>query len=406
MRIVTGEVGRDAHVIGVVGAAHFTSHFFHLALPPLFPLLRDELGVSYTALGLVVAFFYAASGLGQTVAGFLVDRFGARPLLLAGMLLLAGAIGAGGLVTSYWMLLAVALVAGLGNSVFHPADYAILNASVQPRRLGRAYSVHGVGGSLGWATAPPVVVGLTQVLGWRGALLGVGALGVLATLAVASQSAIFVDHRDARPVRREREGGLAGDLRLLLVRPILVAFVYFALLAGALIGLQAFSVPAILAAYDAPLAIATGSLTALLLGSAAGILAGGLLADRTSRHDLVAATGMALAAGFTLVVATGAPAPVVLPVVMGLAGFCVGATSPARDMLVRAAAPAGASGKVYGFVYSGFDLGSAIVPLGLGWLLDRGEPRAVFVALAAVMLVTIVTVVQVRRHAAPAAARA
>ena len=406
MRIGPGEVGRDAHVIGVVGAVHFTSHFFHLALPPLFPLLRDELGVSYTALGLVVAFFYAASGLGQTAAGFLVDRFGARPVLLAGMLLLAGAIGGAGLVTSYWMLLAVALVAGLGNSVFHPADYAILNASVQPRRLGRAYSVHGVGGSLGWATAPPVVVGLTQVLGWRGALLGVAMLGVLATLAVASQSGVFVDHREAGPVRSQREGGLTDDLRLLLVRPILVAFAYFALLAGALIGLQSFSVPAILAAYDAPLAIATGSLTALLLGSAAGIVAGGLLADRTSRHDLVAAAGMALAAGFTLVVATGAPAPVVLPVVMGLAGFCVGATSPSRDMLVRAAAPAGASGKVYGFVYSGFDLGSAVVPLGLGWLLDRGEPRAVFVALAAVMLVTIVTVVQVRRHGAPAPARA
>lgn len=405
MRIVTGAVGRDTHVIGVIGAAHFTSHFFHLALPPLFPLLRDELAVSYTALGLVVAFFYAASGLGQTVAGFLVDRFGARPVLLAGMVVLAGSIGAAGLVTSYWLLLAVALMAGLGNSVFHPADYAILNASVRPQRLGRAYSVHGIGGSLGWAVAPPVVVGLTQALGWRGALLTVGLLGVLASLGVASQRRIFVDHRDARP-GRSVEHGLAGDLRLLLVRPILVTFAYFALIAGALIGMQAFSVPAILAAYDAPLAIATGSLTALLLGSAAGILAGGFLADRTSRHDHVAAAGMALGAGFTLVVATGAPAPVLLPVVMALAGFCVGATSPSRDMLVRAAAPAGASGKVYGFVYSGFDLGSAIVPLGLGWLLDRGEPRAVFVALAAVMLLTIATVVQVRRHGAPAPARA
>lgn len=406
MRIVTGEVGRDTHVIGVIGAAHFTSHFFHLALPPLFPLLREELAVSYTALALVVTCFYAASGLGQTVAGFLVDRFGARPVLLAGMALLAGSIGAAGLVTSYWPLLAVAVLAGFGNSVFHPADYAILNTSVQPQRLGRAYSVHGIGGSLGWAVAPPVVIGLTQAVGWRGALLTVGLLGVLASVAVASQRGIFADHRDARPARGSGDRGLAGDLRVLLVRPIVIAFAYFALIAGALIGMQAFSVPAILAAYDAPLAIATGSLTALLLGSAAGILAGGFLADRTSRHDHVAAAGMALGAGFTLVVATGAPAPVLLPVVMALAGFCIGATSPSRDMLVRAAAPAGASGKVYGFVYSGFDLGSAIVPLGLGWLLDRGEPRAVFVALATVMLLTIVTVVQVRRHGAPAPARA
>jgi MFS family permease len=406
MRIVTGEVGRDAHVIGVVGVGHFTSHFFHLALPPLFPVLREELGVSYVALALTVSFFYGASGLGQTVAGFLVDRFGARAVLLAGMALLAGAVGGAGLVTSYGMLLVTALLAGLGNSVFHPADYAILNASVEPRRLGRAYSVHGLGGSLGWATAPPVVVGLTQLVGWRGALLAVGALGILAALAVASQSAAFVDHRETQPARRGVDGGVVDDLRVLLVRPILVAFAYFVLTAGALIGLQAFAVPAILAAYDAPLAVATGSLTALLLGSAAGMLAGGILADRTARHDVLAAGGIALAAGLTLVVATGAPPVMTLPAVMALAGFCLGATSPSRDLLVRAAAPAGASGKVYGLVYSGFDLGSAVLPLGLGWLLDRGEPRAVFVAVSAVLLLTIVTVVQVRRHRVPSPVRA
>lgn len=404
MRTGTGDVG-DARVIAVVGAVHFTSHFFQLVLPPLFPLLRDELGVPYVALGLVVTVFYAASGLGQTVAGFLVDRFGAFRVLLAGMALLAGATGAAGLVTSYWMLLLAALAAGLGNSVFHPADYAILNASVQRRRLGRAYSVHGIGGSLGWAAAPPVVVALTRGMGWRAAVLLLAGLGVLAVLAVAARSGVFADHRRTRAVRDTGGGRLADDVRLLLARPIVAAFAYFVLSAGALVGLQAFSVPAILTIYDAPLAVATGSLTALLLGSAGGILTGGVLADRTSRHDVVAASGMALAAASILVVASGVVAAAALPAVMALVGFFSGATSPSRDMLVRAATPTGASGKVYGFVYSGVDLGSAALPLALGWLLDRGEPRAVFAAVAAVMVATIVTVVQVRRHAVPAAAR-
>ncbi|HKZ05382.1 MAG TPA: MFS transporter [Methylomirabilota bacterium] len=389
---------RDARIIGLVGSAHFFSHFFQLTLPPLFPLLKDAFGVPYVALGFMMSVMYAASGIGQTVSGFLVDRFGAARVLAGGMALFAGAIAAAGLAPSYWALVPIAVLAGLGNSVFHPADYSIFNASVSARRLGRAYSVHSVGGSLGWTVAPAVIVALTAQFSWRVALVTVGMVGVLVALLLSTQRAVLT--HDAAPVPREGapEGGLAADIRLLFVAPVLAAFAYFALLATSLIGIQTFSVSALVALYGAPLGLATGALTAFLLGTAGGVVLGGFLADHTRRHDFVAATGMASGALLALLLASGALALGALPVVMALGGFALGVTSPSRDMLVRAATPRGASGKVYGFVYSGLDLGSALTPLMFGWLLDRGEPRAVFVVSAVFMLLTITTVVQVRRH--------
>lgn len=403
---VAVERARDLRIIGWVSAAHLFSHFFQLALPPLFPLLREEWGVSYAALGLVMSVFYGASGVGQTAAGFLVDRVGARPILLGGMSLLAGAIGLAGLSPSYWLLLPVAMLAGLGNAAFHPADYSIFNGSVSPRLLGRAYSVHSVCGNLGWTAAPVVIGGLTVLAGWRVALLGAGALGLLAVLALSTQGDLLADRPAGAPAREAtRREGVLASASLLLAAPILAAFAYFALLSGSLVGIKTFSVTAFVAIYQMPLAAATGALTVFLLGSAAGILAGGLLADRTSRHDIVAGMGMLVAACLSLIMAGAALPPSWLPVVMMLTGFCLGVTSPSRDMLVRAATPPGASGKVYGFVYSGLDLGSCLTPLLFGWLVDRGEPRAVFVAAAVFMVATIATVIQVRRHGVAVPAR-
>jgi len=384
----------DVRVIGLIGVAHFFSHFFQLTLPPLFPLLKNVLEVPYVALGLAMSVFYAASGIGQTLSGFLVDRIGAHRVLLSGMALFASAIALAGFAPSYWMLLPVALLAGLGNSVFHPADYSILNASVDPRRIGRGYSVHAISGNLGWAVAPPVVFGLTAHFGWRAALVTVGSLGLVMVVVLATQRAAFVQSRyDTRGTRA------VAELRLLLSAPILSAFAYFAFIATALIGVQTFGVTGLMRIYDTPLALATGALTAFLLGSAAGILAGGFLADRTRRHDIVAVGGLVIAAGFMMLLATGALAPSLLPVVLALTGLCHGATGPSRDMLVRAATPPGASGKVFGFVYSGLDLGACLTPLAFGWLLDHGDPRMLFVAVAILMLMTIGTVVQVRRSA-------
>jgi MFS transporter, FSR family, fosmidomycin resistance protein len=390
----------DVRVIGLIGVAHFFSHFFQLVLPPLFPLLKTVFGVPYVALGLTVSVFYGASGIGQTLSGFLVDRIGALRVLLGGMALFAASIALAGLVPTYWLLLPVALLAGLGNSVFHPADYSILNASVDARRIGRGYSVHSVSGNLGWAVAPTVVFALTAHFGWRVALVTVGGLGLVMAGVLATQAHLFASARGAGRSRG------ATDLRMLLSGPIMAAFAYFALIAMAVIGVQTFGVSGLIRVYETPMAAATACLTAFLLGSAAGTLVGGLLADRTSRHDVLAMSGLVSAAALMLVLASGGLSLGMLPAVLAVAGFCQGATGPSRDMLVRAATPTGASGRVFGFVYSGLDLGSCITPLAFGWLLDHGDPRMVFAAVGVLLLCTIATVVQVRRSAQPVPAGA
>jgi MFS transporter, FSR family, fosmidomycin resistance protein len=389
----------DGRIIALVGTGHMVSHFLQLALPPLFPLIRAEFDVSWIALGVVISVFYTASGIGQTASGFLVDRLGARPVLLSGMSLFAVAIALQGASPTYWTMLPIAALGGLGNSVFHPADYAILNASVSRGRLARAYSVHALSGNIGWVAAPIVVGGVSGLLGWRAALVTAGGLGLAVAVVVARGTRALARHADL--AGRASDAPFLADVRLLLATPILVAFAFFALLATSLVGVQTFGVSAMVSIYAIPIAFATGALTAYLLGNAVGILAGGLMADRTSRHDMVAVTGMLAAAALMLVVASGGLPPTLLAVVLAAAGFALGITAPSRDMLVRATTPAGASGKVFGFVYSGLDLGSLIAPLIYGWLLDHGEPRAIFVTSAALMVVTIATVVQVRRRSLP-----
>jgi MFS family permease len=388
----------DVRVIALIGSGHTVSHFLQLTLPPLFPLLREELGVSWVALGVISSVFYAVSGLAQPIAGFCVDRLGARRVLLSGMALFGAAIAVTGLAPTYHALLPIAALAGLGNSVFHPADYSILNATVSGRRIARAYSLHQISGNLGWVLAPLLVGSVTHVAGWRIALLTAGGLALLATLLIALQTRGLGAPMATAP--RAHGAGLRADLRLLMAVPILMAFGYFVLLTASTSGIQTFAVPALGAIYHAPLVLATGALTVYLFGNASGVLTGGFLADRATRHDLVAATGVLSAATLMIVLASGALPLAAVSVVMALTGFSMGVTAPSRDMLVRAATARGSSGKVFGFVYSGLDVGSLIAPPVYGWLLDREEPRAMFAVVAIVMLVMIATVVQVRRRVA------
>lgn len=389
---------RDVRVIGVIGLCHGLSHFFQLVLPPLFPLLRAEFGVSYTTLGALVSTFYVASGVCQFGAGFAVDRFGAKPVLFGGLGLLAGGAMLAGAVPGVPWLFPLAALMGIGNGVFHPADFAVLNANVDPRRLGHAYSSHGIGGSLGYALAPIVSYGLGSVFGWRVALLGLGAAGLVALALLATQGSVLRSraHGSSAP-----QHTLAGSIELFSQRPILLCFAYFCVLTVATIGIQTFVGTSLNAAYDLPLAIAASAVTAYLLGSTTGILAGGFLAARTTRHDRVAATGLAVGALLMLLIAASpAIAPWAIPV-LALTGFAIGSTGPSRDMIVRGATPPGASGRVYGFVYSGLDLGATLAPVAMGALIDHGSPRIVFAAVSVFLFIAIGTVIQVRRTVAP-----
>jgi MFS transporter, FSR family, fosmidomycin resistance protein len=389
----------DVRVIGLVGVAHGLSHFYQLCIPPLFPLLKDEFGVSYAALGAVLAVFYAVSGVMQTVAGFLVDRLGARTILLAGLALIAGGTLAAGLVPSFAWLFVAAALAGLGNSVFHPADLALLNGKVDVSRLGYAFSVHGITGNIGWVLAPLFVVPVAQAYGWRGALVAAGAIGLVLCALIATQRVLGGEMRH-QPVAASRT---AAGIAPLLARPVQLTFLFFFLYAVALVGFQTFATAALPGLHGVTLVAASTALTAFLVGGALGILVGGLVAARTHRHNVVAAVGVGVPAALSLVIAMGGLAAPALVAVMALTGFVLGSIGPSRDIIVRGIAPPEARGKVYGYVYSGLDLAGLLAPLVFGWALDRGRPDLVFVGSAVFLIAAIPTVLNMRRRGGRAA---
>jgi MFS family permease len=388
---------RDARVIGVVSLAHGVSHFLQLALPPLFPLLRSGFDVSWTLLGLVAGAFYVASGIVQFTAGFVVDRLGARPVLLGGLALLAVGTLCASLAPNPWWLFPCAAIMGAGNGVFHPSDFAILNANVTTHRLGHAYSTHGVGGNLGFAIAPIVSFGLGAAFGWRVSLVVMGACGLAVLAVLASQRHLLTSHRAADAHLHTLRGSAA-----LFVQPaILLCFFYFVFQTAAAVGLQTFLPSALNAGLAVPLVVATSAVTGYLLGGTAGIVIGGFLAVRTSRHDRVAAIGLLIGAillGF--VAAIPVPPPWIVPLLV-LVGLFIGATGPSRDLIVRNATPKGAAGRVYGFVYSGLDLGAMLGPVWFGVMLDHGLAREVFFVIGALFVVAIATVIRVRRAGVP-----
>lgn len=399
-----GTLRRDARVIGLISGAHFLSHFYQLVLPPLFPLLRTEFDVSYSALGLLTALFFITGAIAQPAVGFVVDRYGARSILLAGLALMAASVAAMGLAPGYWTMVPLVVAAGLGNAVFHPADFAILNASVHSSRLGRAYGSHGICGNLGWAAAPVSVLSLTALFDWRTALVVLGCLGLAGAAYLASQGDAMVDHRRTEQDAATPKTTLAADVGSLMTPAILLTFAFFTLTSMALIGVQTFVPIALTDFHQATPDMAKDALTAFLLAGAAGTLGGGILVDRYRWPELI--VGFCLGA-FTLIflaLALGSLSPILIIPVLALTGALLGATGPSRDMIVRQKTLTGASGKIYGFVYSGLDLGAAIMPPVFGWLIDRGNPRLVFVLVSAVIAVSLLTIIRIDRAKTVAAA--
>jgi MFS transporter, FSR family, fosmidomycin resistance protein len=369
-------------------------------------IVREKVGLGFTDIGLLGGLFYGVSGVGQTAAGFAVDRFGARPILAGGLASIGVALGLISIVDTFWGFAAIAVIAGLGNSVFHPADFALINASVNQGRLGRAYSIHGLGGSLGWAAAP-VMYFLDALFGWGGAAL-IGAIpGLLLAFLVWLFRNDFVDHRVEARAAAAREGG-GTSLALFLQTPILICLVYFALIAVNTVGIQQFAVPAWTQMFGVTKSYAALCLIVFVVGSAFGMLAGGFFADRVRHHERVAATGLLIAAALTVPIALQAVSPTLLLPLLALAGFSGGATNPSRDMIVRSATPPGASGKVFGFVYSGLDIGSFLAPPLFGFLMAEGVPAVIFWIAVVLYLINAGLVTVIRQTAtsrvAPAAA--
>ena len=382
----------DATVIGLISFAHGMSHFYQLLLAPLFPFIKDELGVSYAALGFLVALFYALSGLLQPLAGFVVDRYGARGVLLGGIAFMVGGVLVQAFAASYAMLALGAALGGIGNSVFHPADFAILNARVSTARLGHAFSAHGVVGYVGYAVAPVFAVGIGAALGWQAALMSGAALGEVSLVVLGF-------NRRFLPIELQpRKASLGAQARVLFAAPVILCFVYFTVFAAGLTGLQSFSIAAMVEQYRVAATSASTALTAYLARAALGILAGDLVAARASRHDVIAAAGMAVSALAVLAIAMSQVPGAALPVALAIAGFASGMVAPSRDLIVRASTPPGAAGRVFGFVYSGLDVGAFVTPVFYGWLLDHHLPQAVFytvfgfTALAALTIVLLVPV--------------
>jgi MFS family permease len=382
----------DTRLIGSISAAHFVSHYYILLLPPLFNFVRADYGVSYTELGFALVAFNVVSAVLQTPAGFLVDRLGARALLIGGLLIGAAAFAVAGLVHSFWVLVVMFGVAGIGNTVYHPADYALLSHHVPAERVAKAFSIHTFAGMLGSAVAPGSLLLMQSLWGWRGAFIGAAVLGfAVAALLLAQRE----EPPSITPPKSAPHATKAG-WQLLLSGPILLNLVFFVLLALTSGGLQNYSVVALAALYGTPPAAANAALTGFLALSAIGVLAGGYFAANTGRHGVIAVVGSLIIGAIAALIAGADLGNLLLIAAMSLGGFFNGAIMPSRDMIVRAVTPAGAFGTVFGFVTTGFNIGGIIAPLVFGLAMDHGSPQSVFLLVAAFSVVTIFTVAGAR----------
>ena len=377
-------------VVGAVSAAHFMSHYYIILLAPLMPFVRDEYQVTYTEIGLAFAVFNIVTGVFQTPAGFLVDRLGARALLILGLAIGATSFVTAGLVDSFWVMIAMFGIAGMGNTVYHPADYTLLSQHVPADRIGQAFSLHTFAGMLGSAVAPASLLMMQSSWGWRGAFVGAGVFGfaVALLLLLVRDGTTLTANAGTRPPSDSSDTGW----RLLLSAPILLNLAFFILLAMMSGGLYNYSVVALGALYGTPVTTANVALTGNLLLSAAGVLVGGLLVTRTKRHSLVATLGLTAMALSVVLVAVVDLDSLALIAAMSLAGLFSGVIMPSRDMIVREVTPPGSFGKVFGFVTTGFNIGGIVSPLIFGAVMDHGSPRMVFLLVAAFTLLGIVTV--------------
>ena len=387
----------DVRTISLIGLAHGSSLFFHLLLPPLFPWLIKDFGYTYSELSVLVSLFFIVSGTGQALAGFAVDRFGARPILFAALTSFAVAGLIASTATGYPMLLAASFFAGLGNAPFHPVDFTILNKRVSPQRIGHGFSVHGLSGNIGWALAPLFMAGITTATGsWRTACL-CGAIWALVVLA------IMVYNRDALDDRAESANAPAKPAANTVAAPqehpmafmkrpsVWLCFSFFFWSTCALSAIQTFASPAMQAMYGLPLSVTALIVTGYMLCGAAGMVVGGFLVGRVQRLEKVISVCLLGSAVLLALVGTGLLPGIAALAVASIAGLGTGLAGPSRDMLIKRAAPPGATGRVYGTVYSGLDLGFCLSAPVFGAMLDHGMTSGIFFGSAATLALSVVS---------------
>jgi MFS family permease len=391
-------VRQDAAVIGLVGLAHSISHFSQLLLAPLFPWLKAAFAVSYAELGLLMTIFFVVSCVVQTLSGFVVDRLGPRPVLFGGLALLGLAAFGFAASTSYAMLAGFSVLAGVGNGVFHPVDYTLLNRKVHAARLGHAFSVHGITGSLGWGLAPALLVPITIASSWRVALVCAGVLAWIVLLVLwIGRAHLALDRAPApRAAAHAAAGARGGELEFLRIPAVWMCFAFFFFYAMALSGVQAFAPEAARLLHDVPATAVAICLTVYMVASAGGMVVGGFLAADPARCERIVGVGFGAAATIALVLGFAAVPAALVPLLFGLMGFGAGIAAPSRDLLVKRSSPENATGRVYGVVYSGLDIGQAVAPLVFGTLMDLHRPSAVWLGIAVVQLVMIGSALRVQ----------
>ncbi len=399
-------LSRTTRVNLLIGNGHFLSHFYSLCLPPLFVAWQSAFNVSFAELGFAVALMSGASAVFQTPVGFLVDRYGARRFLIGGALLMSLCITAMGFATSFWQILVLATLSGTGNSVFHPADYAILSGSVDKDRMGRAFALHTFSGNLGFSAAPPIMTLLVLSLGWRAGLIIVGLLGVPVAISIILQSSVL---KDQVRHQAEHEGAVLSGRELLMSRTMLLFFGFFLLGSMAGAGVQSWLITVLHNVKGIALEVASSALTGYMAGSTIGVLVGGWFADTYKRHVLGFAVVLTIvSAALTLAVDWAPISGLTVIALMFLSGLALGASRTPRDVMLKDAAPPGQIGKVFGFVSAGLPLGSALTPVPFGFLIDRGHPELILILVAALLLASLFCVgtarSSVRRTAATVAA--
>jgi MFS transporter, FSR family, fosmidomycin resistance protein len=397
---------QDVSLIGLIGLAHMVSHFSQLLLAPLFPWIKDAFDVSYAQLGFLMTLFFLVSCISQTLSGFVVDRFGPRPILYLGLLLISLAAFGFSISTSYWMMAAFSVLAGVGNGVFHPVDYTLINRKVSAPRLGHAYSVHGITGSLGWALAPVLLVPLALAFSWRTALAtaAVLVLGVLVVMLLNRDRLALVLAGSGEQAKPSPDSARADKpenaLDFLRIPAVWMCFAFFFIYAMSLSVVQTFASEAARQLHAVPLALIAICLTTYMLASATGMVLGGFLASDPKRCERVVGAGFAVAVSVALVLGLAHLPAILVPVLFGVMGFSAGIAGPSRDLLVKRSTPEHATGRVYGVVYSGLDIGQATAPLIFGLLMDHQQYRLVFLGLAiiqALLIVNAFNVGKVRR---------